>query len=187
MSRVWKVGAQGGRLHQFAKSELSETHEVAWAPRSHILYHKIGNRNYQVLNPETEEEAPLVKEESVGWMFTATYSPDGEDLAVYWNRQPTPGLWVISFKDRSERFTGVEGGIYPIGWSPDGKWIYAHKDNDYLMIDVESSKIENLPTNPITIEGETHYMPTYDQTRVFINIKAQSDVWLTENFDRLVK
>jgi serine/threonine protein kinase len=187
MSRVWKVGAQGGRLHQFAKSELSETHEVAWAPRSHILYHKIGNRNYQVLNPETEEEAPLVKEESVGWMFTATYSPDGEDLAVYWNRQPTPGLWVISFKDRSERFTGVEGGIYPIGWSPDGKWIYAHKDNDYLMIDVESSKIETLPTIPFTIEGETHYMPTYDQTRVFINIKAQSDVWLTENFDRLVK
>ncbi len=191
MSRVWKVGAQGGRLHQFTKTELSETHDVVWAPRSKILYHKIGNRNYQVLDPGTEEETPLVKDDSVGWMFLATYSPDGEKLAVYWNRRPAPGLWIISLKDRSEKF--IRGGdqLDPLDWSPDGKWVYTYEvkegKRDYLMVELEHGTAELLPVLPFRIEGETYYKLKNDKPEIFIDTKRQSDVWVIENFDRIVK
>ncbi|MDH4272273.1 MAG: protein kinase, partial [Candidatus Aminicenantes bacterium] len=90
---VWKMSAQGGGLRQFAKTELSSSQQIVWAPGSHITYHKTGNRNFMVLDPETGEEIPFVKDESVGWIFDPVYSPDGKKVAVGWNRRPSAGVW----------------------------------------------------------------------------------------------
>ena len=188
--RVWTVGSQGGKLHQFAKTELSESQEIVWAPESRIMYHKAGNRNFMILNPTTEEEIPLIRDESVGWIFFPLYSPDRKKVAVSWNRRPTPGLWIISLDFSFEKFIGGKT-LVPIGWSADGKWVYAYDGwqgkNNYLMIDVESGKIMPLPAIPFTIEGKT-YLKVIDGTpEIFVDGKTQSDVWVIENFDKIIK
>jgi serine/threonine protein kinase len=190
-NKVWKVRSQGGRPYQFAKTALSETHQIIWAPDSHITYHKDGNRNYQILNPKTEEETPLVKDESVGWIFSAVHSPDRKKVAVSWNRQTNHGLWVISLEDSSEKFIKTEAR--PYDWSPDGKWVYAfdYKSGkiEYLMIEVESGKSKSMPlsTIPFTIEGKTYHKDIDDKPEIFLTGKTQSDVWVIENFDRINK
>jgi Tol biopolymer transport system component len=189
--RVWKVSSQGGRLYQFAKTALSESQLIIWAPESNIMYHKTGNRNYQILNPKTEEETPLVKDESVGWIFYPCYSPDGKRVAVVWTRKPTGGVWIISFADRSEKLIRRTREFFPIDWSPDGKWVNIKEEKsgkwEYLMIEVESGKTKPLPVIPFTIEGKTHYKVIDDKPDIIVDEKTQSDVWVIENFNQIIR
>jgi hypothetical protein len=53
---------------------------------------------YQLLDPGTEEETPLLKD-SVGWLFLPAFAPDAKQVALYWNHPWGPGLWVVSFRD----------------------------------------------------------------------------------------
>jgi len=190
--KVWKISAQGGRPYQFAKTELSSnTLYVIWSPGSKILYHKAGNRNLQILNPETEEEIPLVKDESVGWIFSPVYSPDGKNVAVQWNRPPGPGIWVISLEDRSEKFIKGEGDAYPFDWSPDGDWVYVYErkpgKSESLMVEVRSGKRKPPPIVPFTIEGRTYYKVINRKPEIHVVGKIQSDVWVIENFDKMIR
>jgi Tol biopolymer transport system component len=65
-AKVWRVGSGGGTPRPFPQTELSaSTLHVTWGPTD-ILYHRPGNRNFHILNPNTEEERPLVEDDSVG-------------------------------------------------------------------------------------------------------------------------
>jgi serine/threonine-protein kinase len=198
-SRVWKVSSLGGSPHQFAKTELSYEQTIVWAPGSHILYQKIGNRNVQILNPKTEEETPLVKDESAGTTWEPVYSPDGTKVAVYCIRHDSQGvyqgIWVVSLKDSSEKLIRRGISMYPfifapLSWSPDGKWVYAYEDSpgktEYMMIEVESGKTKPTPMMLFTIEGKTYYKIIDDKPEIFVDKKRQSDVWVIENFDQII-
>jgi serine/threonine-protein kinase len=200
MSRVWKISSLGGRPSQFAKSELSEEQTIVWAPGSHILYEKIGHRNIQILDPKTEEETPLVKDESIGTIWTPVYSPDGTKVAVYCirhDRQPTyQGIWVVSLEDSSEKLLRRGISMYPfifepLSWSSDGNWVFAYEESpgktEYLMIEVESGKTKPPPIIPFTIEGKTYYKLIDGKPEIFVDKKTQSDVWVIENFDQIIK
>jgi Tol biopolymer transport system component len=168
---------------------------LAWAPGQNILYHRPGNRNFHILNPATEEEMPLVEDDSVGWMFRPKYSPDGEKVAVMWNRRPSRGLWVIPLKDTSQAFF-VKENIRPIGWSSDGKWVYVSEEKEgflkILRIELKSRKEEELVNIEFTLEqGEPDYysirMAPNSKQFVFSVYKTHSDVWVVENFDPDIK
>jgi Tol biopolymer transport system component len=198
---VWKVDSQEGRIYQFAKTELSESsYEIVWAPMPNIIYHKMGHRNYQILNPETEEESPLVKDESVGWIFSPVfYSPDRKKIAVPCNRPlttrkragPDLGIYIISLEDRSDKL--IKSGDYQLfGWTADGKWLYAYGSKKsgelgFLMIEVESGQTKPLPMLPFTIEGNAYYKLIDDKPEIFVVQRTQSDVWVIDNFDRIIK
>jgi serine/threonine protein kinase/WD40 repeat protein len=182
--RVWKVSVHGGKPHQFSESMLSNSYSLIWSPGAHILYQKPGNRNFHILDPETGKEVPLVKDDSVGWLFNPQYSPDGKRVAVFWNRPPTRGIWVISLDDFSQEFMN-EGEESPIGWSPDGKWIYAYDPDStkYIKIEQLSKQVKTLPTMSFMIEGTSRIMVLDERPFVFLDYKTHSDVWVVENFD----
>jgi Tol biopolymer transport system component len=188
-SKVWKISAQGGRPYQFAKAELSIDQIIHWAPESHITYLKTGNRNLQILDPKTEEETSLVKDESVGWISPPSYSPDGKKVAVYWSRPPAPGLWVILLDDSAEKL--IREWAYPFDWSRDGKWIYAQdaklKKNNLIMVEVKSGKTKTLPTIQYTIEGKTYHILIDGDPEIRVVGRTQSDVWVVENFDQIMR
>jgi Tol biopolymer transport system component len=108
--KVWMVDADGSNRRQFAKTRISEDAraQVGWSPGRCIFYQKPGNRTFNILDPDTGEEKPLIRNESVGWLFNPQYSSDGSKVAVLWNRPlphssgPVHGLWVISLIDGSE-------------------------------------------------------------------------------------
>jgi serine/threonine protein kinase len=188
--KVWRVNSNGGTPRPFDKSELSGGgFLLTWSPGSEILYQRPGNRNFHFLNPKTEQEKPLVENDSVGWIFDPRYSPDGKKVAVCWNRRPTPGLWVISLEDSSQVLLH-SGFISPIEWSSDGNWVYAfniyQKSSEILMIPVTGGEPKTFVTLPF--ENISHIAMHPNRKRFVCTVsETQSDVWLMENFDPEVK
>jgi eukaryotic-like serine/threonine-protein kinase len=127
--RIWSANSAGGPPRVFAKTEASGLTEfvaspIAWGAKGTILYQRPGNRMFHVLDPTTEREVALAKDESVGWMYGATYSPDETRVAVYWNRPPQRGIWILSPATGAEDKV-YDGYAFPAGWSPDGLSVYA--------------------------------------------------------------
>jgi eukaryotic-like serine/threonine-protein kinase len=188
--KVWIVDTDGANRRQFAKTQLSEDIDrpgaITWSPDRHILYQKPGNHNFNILDPETGEEKPLVQNESLGWIYTPKYSPDGKKVAVFWDRLPQRGVWVISLIDNSDIF--LHGSYwFPAGWSPDGGLIYAY--DEYA-----GDKMLSIPVGPAG-RGAPHTVFTMPENitdasvsadgkkLVFSVAETKSDVWVVDNFD----
>ena len=122
-AHVWTVPAKGSspKVHKHALA--SDGPPLAWAPSERIIYQQPGNRNFGVLDPIREDEHPLISSET-GWPFYPSVSPDGESVAVFWNRDQKAGVWAIDIDQGTERLL-VEGGYSPLGWSADGRFLYA--------------------------------------------------------------
>ena len=193
---VWKVRAAGGTPHQFVQSHLSGTSMLSWAPGRDLLYPRPGNRNFHLLDPVTEEERPLARDDSVGWMFYPVYSPDGDRVAVLRNRKPGVGrsLWIISVEDSSEVLLKKleKRMIIPIGWSLDGQWIYGIDPGlkapgaKLIAVPVSSGQRETLVTLPSDTSFSDSNMSSDGRHIVYAAAETQSDVWLVENFDPVV-
>jgi serine/threonine protein kinase len=183
--KVWIVDTDGANRRQLARTQLSDDPpQVTWSPGRQILYQKAGNRNFNLLNPETGEEKALIQNEAVGYPFAPMYSPDGKKVAVFWNRLPQRGLWVISPIDNSETF--LYGGVcHPAGWSPDGSSVYADFGNRMMSILVGSAGRATPPRTIFTIPEEFRGSSTSTDGKKFVYSawETKSDVWLVENFD----
>jgi Tol biopolymer transport system component len=123
--RVAVISADGGPARIFDRTRLnSGTANLTWAPGSKILYNYQGNRNFHFLDAITGAERPLVSNDSIGWMPIARYSPQGDRVAVWWNRQPEGhSVWVVTLRDSSQVLVS-KGWDWPFGWSRDGRSIY---------------------------------------------------------------
>jgi serine/threonine protein kinase len=98
-AKVWTIASNGGAPRLFSKTNVSAgSFQLEWSPAHNILYHRPGNRNFYILNPLSETESPLVKDDSIGWIFSPFFSLDGTQLVVMWNRLPGAGLYVIPFE-----------------------------------------------------------------------------------------
>lgn len=132
--RVWISDHDGANSRPIATTRLSpDVPHLEWCDDHTIIYHTYDNRNYGVLDIVTGVERPLVARdmELGGWMFSAACSPDAESVAAFWWHATESGddwgLWRIA-RDGSAATKLADGDLHPIGWSPDGRWIYALKD-----------------------------------------------------------
>jgi len=199
---VWTVEADGGIPRPLASRNLSDSFDLAWSPVSRILYQQAGNRNYGELDPETSEERYLVRDSSVGWLFSPVYSPDGRKIAVAWNRRPSRGIWVIDAKDGHETpvYATSAGSDMPVGWSPDGRFIYLveAKNSTYrgltaplgetvtdakiLMVSANGGDVTTVAALPFEEVGSVSMTP--DGRRFVLTVySSRSDVWVVDNFD----
>jgi Tol biopolymer transport system component/tRNA A-37 threonylcarbamoyl transferase component Bud32 len=123
----------------FEKTELGSLSPV-WAPGERILYHRAGNRNWHFLDAQTGAETPLVRNDSVGWMFSPQYSPDGQSVAVEWNRRQ-PGTWLVSLRDATQKLL-MPDPFVPFAWSSDGAFVFtrSYKTGEALMVPVDGSQ-----------------------------------------------
>ena len=123
-AHVSTVPVAGGTPMVFKRAfASSDDPPLAWAPSEWILYERPENRNFGVLDPQTEADRPLIPDDTVGWPFYPAVSPDGDSVAVLWSRDPL-GVWIIDIEQGTERLL-IEGEYYPIRWSNDGRFIYA--------------------------------------------------------------
>jgi Tol biopolymer transport system component/DNA-binding winged helix-turn-helix (wHTH) protein len=204
-ARVWTANADGGALRPHPTGEMSESYDLAWAPGRRLLYQQAANRNYYWLDPYTGRQDLLVKDASVGWLGPVVYSPDGRRIAVSWNRQPHPGLWLIDADDSTETqlldVSGTRGSMpFPIGWSADGAYVFAvdgkraayrgvsapyeetMADARILRIPVADGPAETVLTLPFEEVGSLSVLPD-GRTFLCVVYTSRSDVWVVEDFD----
>jgi Tol biopolymer transport system component len=125
--KVSIINASGGPAQVLENTNASRTNRVlAWWPSSDIVYQQSDFRNYLRINEQTHEEKPIIQhDQSVGTVpDEPVYSPDGKKIAVFWKRIENGGLWTISLEPYSEMLLQL-GRIHPLGWSPDGQYVYA--------------------------------------------------------------
>jgi serine/threonine protein kinase len=192
-AKVWKVNARGGAPHQFQNTEASaQAFQLSWAPGPNILYQTTGNKNFHILNPETEEEMPLNIDESVSSVHTAQFSPDGKKVAAYVFRTSSPSGISVFDPNNESSIDLHDGGGDPIGWSFDREWIYTSdfeaEDVRILKISARSGESEvlyALPASPLrgkSVPFQVRMSPDEKQF-VFPASRSQSDIWIIENFD----
>ena len=198
-SRVWTIDAAGGTPRPLSSGDLSYSFDVVWSPGPRILYQRAGNRDYYALDPATGQERLLATDSSVGWLFRPVYSPDGRKIAVHWNRRPNRGLWIIDTEEQSERLiykTSVPSSFIPIGWSVDGRSIYAVegqpaktrgrgdtlKDAKILIVSSNGEYVKTVASLPFEEIGDVTMTP--DGRRFVVAVySSRSDVWVVDNFD----
>jgi len=192
---VWKINSNGGAPRPFSKSELSDdVFLLTWSPGANILYRRPGKENFHFLNPQTEEEKPLLeKPPAFSWLFDLRYSPDAKSVAVYWNRNEAgksmPGIWLVSLKNSSQIFLYEGNSLNPIRWSADGKWVYTwgpeKKPTEILKIPIAGGPPQTVVTLPFAgLHYDTIIDLSPDEKQIVCPVpEKQSDVWIMENFD----
>jgi serine/threonine protein kinase/Tol biopolymer transport system component len=184
--KVWIVNADGSSTRVLDKTNASDTnYRVSWAPYPQIVYQKPGLHNYLRVNVETEEQEPILAKDSDGWLpFRPIFSPDGKEMAVAWNRQDNPGIWLISLEDRSEQLIYGGSDFLEFGWSPNGKLLYAAGSTKREFIEVEVGNPKHVRTILTTSSFSYGAALTPDGKRIILSqAEEKSDVWIMENFD----
>jgi Tol biopolymer transport system component len=181
--KVRTVDVGSGRERTYERTEAGPGCQLAWGPGRRILYQRPGNRNFHLLDPATEAEAPLVANDSVGWMFYPVYSPDGERVAVAWNRHPH-GVWVIALKDSSQVL--VHGGRSgPVGWSADGRSVYVEDgtSGDILRVSATGGAATTVAKQPFDNADCAAIERRSSLALVCWVEESIADAWMIENFD----
>jgi serine/threonine protein kinase/WD40 repeat protein len=184
--RVWTISANGGAPQPLEDTNAANTNSrLAWWPSREIVYQKPGIRNYLRINGGAQ--TAILPQESVGWVpCKPIFSPDSKKLAVYWNRKAGVGLWIISLEPYSETLA-LAGDVAPIGWSPDGKYIYVERQ-DSEIIRVQSAapnEISSVVALPGRIVDYDSASVSPDGRQIIVSAAAEaSDVWLMENLSQ---
>jgi Tol biopolymer transport system component len=106
-------------------------------------------------------------------------------MAVQWNRPF--GLWIISLEPYSE-ISLQSGYIFPFGWSPDGKYVYATRGETGREIVTVQVSASNEVTSLLSLDGDVTEPDdatlSPDGKEIIVSVgEEKSDVWLMEGFD----
>jgi Tol biopolymer transport system component len=188
VNKVWTIPAAGGAPQAYpatrCTSSTSET-PVAWVRPDTVLYQRNGNRNYHLLDIASAEEAPLIRNDAVGWLFAPHLSPDATQLAVFWNQRLGRGLFVLPWPARESMARYLVRGAWPMAWSADGQSVYAYDMTAAKVLEVSvdgtsSTLLRDLSDRRVALVPAI----TPDKKHVVFSSHAiHSDVWLVEDFD----
>jgi serine/threonine protein kinase len=195
--RLWTIQSDGGNPQPRGNPPISDmgNNQLAWWPSRDIVYQKTGVSNFLRINDKTHQEESLIRhDESVGWVpLKPVFSPNGDKMALWWNRGEKTGAWVISLEPTyAETMVRLGDNVLPFAWSPDGQYLYTagrlggggHAVISRIRVS-RPNDIVRLVTlsGDLTESGDGASMSS-DGRQIFASVaEVKSDVWLMENFD----
>jgi Tol biopolymer transport system component len=205
-ARVWLVPAEGGSPVRLVGSRPGAL--LAWHPGS-LMYNTPDNRNTMIADsirvfrppgsvPLTAAalgvgdsaaavERLLVPSDSPGWVFHLITSPDGERVALFWNRRDARGLWVMGLEDGEQTHVAPTGLLWDswvsLSWSADGRSLFWHDGREIRRFSVSGTDSEIALTPP----GDATYHACERELRddSFICVRGidDADVWLVSGLE----
>jgi Tol biopolymer transport system component len=187
-ARVRVARVDNGRMRQFDSTSASTvTGHLAWAPGSSIAYQISSNNNIHLIDPASGLERALTNDPKSIAMHSPQYSPDVKHIAAFWFRGPgTVGIYSIDTRNSTSRRTGP--GLYPRGWSGDGRYIYYQWPQSPIIYRIESDKPKQTPVIVLRPPfREAQCVPlgaSASNAFVCAAFDFASDIWRIDNFDR---
>ncbi len=185
---VWVSDPDGRAAQEVKDAQAGPNDFVTWFPDGRLAWQTADIRNYRIRDLASGHDELLVKNPEVGWLFEPTFSPRGDQVAVFWNRIDEPqqrrGLWVLSWPSRDERF--IAPNLVPVGWSEDGGWIYGFEDSTSTIVKVSpgTTKIEPVASFPRgRLELESCSLTPDRQSIVCSLYESVADAWIIDHFD----
>jgi len=185
-TKVWTVSANSNAPQPLEKTNAGgSNHYLAWYPSQDIVYQQSGVQNFIRIDSKTQEEKLVLRDTTGRWVpDKPIFSPDGNNVAVYWNRKPVFGVWSVSLEPYSEILL-LNGYAYPIGWSLDGKYVFTVKGRQVSKVALarpnQAVPVASLPADLIE---EDYISVSPDGREAVASIgETKSDVWIMENFD----
>ena len=182
--RVWVAGVADGRQRSFERSQIAMFGGLTWAPGSRIAYRHSDTRNISLLDPASGTERFVFLDTTSDHAFGPQYSPDGSRLAIWWHRGiDNFGLWAVDLRDSSTVQLWPGTGNWPIGWSADGRYVYAGGPRIHRVDTYRRRPPEHVATAPPGADNCTAPAPRRPGAFVCAAFDYVSDVWMIENFD----
>ncbi len=188
------IDAKGGQPKRFEEAVTETEGKTSWILGHGIVFHQPGYADFLILNPETGDITPVLDADTLGWVFSPSPSPRGDQLAIFWNR-PDYGLWIVSLTDSLQTLVLSEFSCYPLNWSEGEDSIYFASPSvssvrmgfKYICrVEIQSGGIDTILTLPF--EDVWHVSMSPDRRQLVCEVKnVQNDLWLVENFDPEVK
>ena len=175
------LDAKGGSVRRSLVGPVG--FQLTWGPGG-VYYQVAHNQTIRKLDPATGASMDLAGvPDSIGWVFSARESPDGQWLALAWNRKALRGLWLVSLTDATSR--RLDGSFLdPVRWSPDGRVLYAARRP--LTVEPATLWAFNLAT------GSKRLLATFSSsdrvedvapdgsTVILSHNERRADVWMLE-------
>ena len=182
--RVWVGDVQGQDPVEVSGADVSDPF-LAWLPDGRLAWKSPDSRNYVIRDLKSGREEGLVADPSVGLVFQPRFAPAGDRVAVYWNRRGKQGLWVLTWPGRAERYLAPL--LRPMGWSADGKTIYAYarEGREVVKVDSTTGRVHPAVRFPVgTLSALEACDLSPDRRTVVCSLdESKSDVWVVDNFD----
>lgn len=163
---------------------------TAWSPDGKtLLYPSEDARQFIVLDVEHNHEEVLTAPDSVGWLYSPVFSPDGRELVIMGTRANfLSRLWRLALPDSSwTRLGDPEPGIKrPLLWSDDG-WIYYTGRGGIRRVRPNTGQSEPYAALPIACD-QTQLSIARDARRLVCTVvEFKPDIWLATDFDPEVR
>jgi len=128
-SSLWLYSLEGGAAQRLHKAHPSSDPDssLVWSPDGRILYSTPGNTNFVWFALDGGEQDEVAREPYAGWLFAPVLTADGMLAAVYWNRSPGRGVYLMSTGTGESSLllaAPSEGLLWPLRWSSDEAWLY---------------------------------------------------------------
>jgi Tol biopolymer transport system component len=180
-AQVWIATLKTGALRPLAATRMSTaTGHLTWAPGSAIAYQSPGHHTLGLVDPVTGDQRFLrVDTDSMGFMMSPQYSPDGKALIFAGGPVNDRALWRLNLQD-STRVKIGSTVVWPRGLSADGRFVYAQVFFGPVIFRFDASKggaPERLFTVPFREADCTPAGAVMPHAFVCAAFTFESDIW----------
>lgn len=188
--RVWTSDLAGRGTVELADATTNVPARPRWLPDGRLAWQTPNGRDHRIRDMTTGREEWLVGNDA-GWTFEPHFSPNRDLIAFHWNRgapsAKDSGLWLLSWPGRQRRLLAV--GLFPLGWSSDGRWVYAfrglHQIRTVLRVSVATGAVETVASFPRGYFSQEMCTQTPDRRALICAMTESSrDAWVIDGFDR---
>jgi Tol biopolymer transport system component len=189
--RVWTSDANGLGAAEVPDAVTSNPTNIAWLPDGRLAWQTADGANYRIRDLANGHEELLMRPESGGYASYPHFSPNNDQVAIFWITRRS-GLYVLSWPSREPRLLAPD--LAPIGWSQDGKWIYAlqavqpfkaqNSTSALLRVSSRTSSVEVIGSFPIGYLRRGACSLTPDRQAIICAVAEESsDAWIIDDFD----
>jgi serine/threonine-protein kinase len=197
-SKVWVATVENGQTRVLHRTSLSTaTGHLAWQPGSRIAYLNSDHTHVQLVDPASGDVRTIVPPSRWSILQSPQYSPDGNKVAVAWNRGAGNfGVWIFDLIGSSPAKKIADGWLWPTGWSEDGRYVYAslYSSPTVYRLDIRGQRAPEAIVKPETAwRGFGPIAPVREmrcapaghlRPNAFICTAFDfvSDIWVIDNF-----